>query len=820
MARAAAAAPDTVFGIFNPQSAGVWTDEQLLHQFVTRSNETAEAAFAILVQRYGPIVHHVCLNVLANSHDAQDAAQAVFLVLARQARAIRKPQSLGPWLHGVALRVARRAKSAAGRRRVAEQRKAEMVHEINGTEWETDPTEYSELHEEIDRLPEKYRVPMILCYMQGQTQTQVARTLGWPLGTVQIRLHRGRERLRSRLARRGAGLIVLPDENLTTSLSMTTPCMFERAWTETTAQAAVRFAAGRGTAGLVAPPVSGLAEAVLVAMLGDSLMFGALIAIALLMGLGGIYWIDLRAGKPRLPIAHRAGAPAAAHFVKPELTARAQSVAPRVSMPVINAPMAETVVRLEEKPRTDKRVETSSESSITRAGALRDYPDIGVSLPAAPPSPGRAHSRNVSDSRSDKALPTGRELFERLWVKNDPRGHGGDGLGPVFNGQSCVACHNLGGPGGAGTAGSNIEIATATGSFNDGACYSYSFSMNFGAGRFESRLGGGAQESSGRVQAAGARFLNGIHPGFRESSSVVLHRFGTEPAYHGWRESVPGQHGSVLIQISERNPPSLFGSGLIDAIPDEAIEAAAKRKLTGSAQVNGRVSRLKDGRVGRFGWKAQTATLAEFVRSAAAGEIGLEIPGQHQAADPRTPGITATGLDMNENECDAMVEYVRSLAMPVGIKPADEKQSAQVKAGDATFRSIGCAVCHMPKLGNVDGIYSDLLLHDLGPELADSDTYTVFVGDLPRADGLPIAGRDRAERGAASVREWRTPPLWGIRDSAPYLHDGRAASIAQAIVLHSGQGATAARRYAELSARRKHQIDAFLMSLTAPGADR
>ena len=135
MARAAAAAPGMVYGLFDPESTGDCTDEQLLSQFVTQSDEMAQAAFAILVERYSPIVHHVCWNVLGNAHDAQDAAQAVFLVLARQARSIRKPHSLGPWLHGVAVRVARRAKTAAGRRRVAEQRKAEMVHEIDGIEW-------------------------------------------------------------------------------------------------------------------------------------------------------------------------------------------------------------------------------------------------------------------------------------------------------------------------------------------------------------------------------------------------------------------------------------------------------------------------------------------------------------------------------------------------------------------------------------------------------------------------------------------------------------------------------------------------------------
>ena len=232
------------------------------------------------------------------------------------------------------------------------------------------------------------------------------------------------------------------------------------------------------------------------------------------------------------------------------------------------------------------------------------------------------------------------------------------------------------------------------------------------------------------------------------------------------------------------------------------------------------MSRLKDGRIGRFGWKAQTATLEEFVLSAAAGEIGLEVPGRHQAADPRLPGLAAKGLDMDKGECDDLVDYVRSLPAPVAITPAADKDSAPIKAGESTFKSIGCAGCHIPKLGQVEGIYSDLLLHDMGPQLGDSDTYTVFVGEPSRAGGPAVTDRPGAGTGPATVREWRTPPLWGLRDSAPYLHDGRAATIAQAITLHAGQGAISARRYAELATRRKQQIEAFLMSLAAPGVDR
>ena len=117
----------------------------------------------------------------------------------------------------------------------------------------------------------------------------------------------------------------------------------------------------------------------------------------------------------------------------------------------------------------------------------------------------------------------------------------------------------------------------------------------------------------------------------------------------------------------------------------------------------------------------------------------------------------------------------------------------------------------MPDLGGVEGLYSDLLLHDVGPRLVDAGSYIAF-GARPAAG--PDAPRD--EDGAASDREWRTPPLWGLRDSGPYLHDGRAATISEAILLHDGQAAAAARQFARLSGRRLEQFEAFLLSLAAP----
>ena len=155
---------------------------------------------------------------------------------------------------------------------------------------------------------------------------------------------------------------------------------------------------------------------------------------------------------------------------------------------------------------------------------------------------------------------------------------------------------------------------------------------------------------------------------------------------------------------------------------------------------------------------------------------------------------------MDQDECNLLIDYVRSLPVPVATKPADDKIVSQIKAGEATFKTIGCASCHLPKLGEVEGIFSDLLLHDMGLSSAiPTRTPSSPVNHQGRAVPEPAdPDRTRPGTGTASAREWRTPPLWGLRDSGPYLHDGRAARIAEAITMHGGQGATAARRFADL----------------------
>src|SRR4051794_30206457 len=183
-------------------------DEQLLDLFVNRSDP---GAFRALVARHGPMVLRVCRSVLRDPHDAEDAFQATFLVLVRRAGSLWARDSLGPWLHQVAHRTASRARSVAARRRRHEARGAELMARSTHEDGRDDLG--GVVHEEVGRLPERYRAAVVLCLLEGLTPEQAARYLRCPVGTVQSRLARGREQLRGRLTRRGltvpAGLLAV-----------------------------------------------------------------------------------------------------------------------------------------------------------------------------------------------------------------------------------------------------------------------------------------------------------------------------------------------------------------------------------------------------------------------------------------------------------------------------------------------------------------------------------------------------------------------------------------------------------------------------------
>jgi RNA polymerase sigma factor (sigma-70 family) len=177
------------------------SDRELLERYALGSGESAERAFAVLVERHGAMVRRVCRSVLRDEHEAQDAFQATFLVLARKASSLWVRNSLGPWLHGAAYRTSSCARSAAVRRRAHERRAAEQSLRLIE---QPEPDDLGGvLHEEVNRLPERFRAPVVLCYLEGLTHEQAAERLRCPVGTVRSRLSTGRERLRARLERRG-----------------------------------------------------------------------------------------------------------------------------------------------------------------------------------------------------------------------------------------------------------------------------------------------------------------------------------------------------------------------------------------------------------------------------------------------------------------------------------------------------------------------------------------------------------------------------------------------------------------------------------------
>jgi CxxC motif-containing protein (DUF1111 family) len=328
------------------------------------------------------------------------------------------------------------------------------------------------------------------------------------------------------------------------------------------------------------------------------------------------------------------------------------------------------------------------------------------------------------------------------------------GLGPIFNDNSCGACHR-----GPALGGASPRSVTQFGRMVDG--------------KFDPMVEKGGPLLQDRA----------IHPGVREI--------------------VPTE---ATLQVRRQTTP-VFGLGLVEAIPDSILTQLAARPAKNG--VKGRAALVTDPvsgqtRVGRFGWKSQHASLSSFSADAYLNEMGVTnrlFPSENA---PNGNGAVLRQADRILDPEDAAAEkpdfelaadFMRLLA-PLPTLPL----SASAQIGRGLFETVGCADCHVPVLrtgahsvaalaNQPVALYSDLLLHDMGP----------------LGDGMP--------QGAALGAEMRTSPLWGLRASAPYLHDGRAATVEDAIRAHEGQGKGARDRYAALSpAQRKALLD-FLGTL-------
>jgi RND family efflux transporter MFP subunit len=261
------------------------SDRDLLERFLQPGHESGQAAFTALVERHGPMVLRVCNQALRDPHAAEDAFQATFLVLARQARSIRERDSVASWLFGVASRAAARIRMMESRRQRYERRGASVrLHRETVVPGPSDT--WPELHAEIARLAEKYRVPVVLCYFEGLTHDQAAARLGWPVGTVKTRLARARDQLRSRLERRGwSSALLISAESLRPWGVTAVP----RQLLESTTRAAARFVAGAGAGEFLSSTVVVISRGVLRAMLINKMRLVAITVVGVAaLGVGAM----------------------------------------------------------------------------------------------------------------------------------------------------------------------------------------------------------------------------------------------------------------------------------------------------------------------------------------------------------------------------------------------------------------------------------------------------------------------------------------------------------------------------------------------------
>jgi len=344
----------------------------------------------------------------------------------------------------------------------------------------------------------------------------------------------------------------------------------------------------------------------------------------------------------------------------------------------------------------------------------------------------------------------GRALFDRVFSVDE-------GTGPLFNENQCSACHTFPATGGTG----EQLVIKATRRLPDGTC--------------------------DILASEGGENL-------RRQAIPALARLGIE------RDTLP----SAVADIATFAVPFLFGLGAADLVPEQALHDAADPDDLNGDGISGRVGRTPDGRVGRFGRKADVASLHDFTHLALFNEMGVTT-----SVHPRERGPNGAPLpdgvdpardpELGDDSADLITDFVRMLAPPPRPTP-DPDAAPMIAHGEALFTVIGCAACHTPyittgpaRLAALDRVraplYSDLLLHDLGPALAS----TCAPG--------------------ATETEYRTTPLLGLGARRPYLHDLRAFNIERAIELHGGEAESARDAFGALLTVDRQALLRFLRSL-------
>src|SRR5262245_48534605 len=271
------------------QDGGGMTDGQLLECFLTGRDE---AAFEVLVRRHGSMVLGVCRRILKHAQDAEDAFQATFLVLVRKAASLLPRQTVGNWLYGVAYHTALKARAASWKRRTKEM----QVRNMPGPDAQCDLVSQDAqpvLLQELNRLPEKYREPVVLCDLQGMTRREAARQLGIPEGTLSGRLTTARRILAERLSRHGVALsataLAMAVSQTVASASLRTPLV------DSTIEAATVVAAAGVATSVISTKVAALTEGVLQAMMLIKLKAATAIVVAVAIAVTGVAVLSQRA---------------------------------------------------------------------------------------------------------------------------------------------------------------------------------------------------------------------------------------------------------------------------------------------------------------------------------------------------------------------------------------------------------------------------------------------------------------------------------------------------------------------------------------------
>jgi CxxC motif-containing protein (DUF1111 family) len=414
-----------------------------------------------------------------------------------------------------------------------------------------------------------------------------------------------------------------------------------------------------------------------------------------------------------------------------------------------------------------------------------------------------AYAQPVPGLTGDQAttFAIGNNFFNDNWVTAPASTEGRDGLGPIFNAQSCSSCHFKDG---AGRPPADDDDPTR------GLLLRLSVVGPVGTPVPSPTLGDQLQD----------RAIHGLDPEgairIRTTERPVRLADGTVVTLAAPRYELVGPDGAPLpgdLLVSPRLAPPVFGVGLLEAVPAEAIERAADPEDRDHDGISGRANHVTDPvtgeRVlGRFGWKAAVPSVRAQNAGAFAGDIGITSsvkPDQPcTAAEPACLDAPDGGEpEVSDRKLDQVTFYTRTLAVPSRRDAA----SRTTQRGQRTFDELGCSDCHLAELrtgtGEVPTLsnqrirpYTDLLLHDMGEGLAD----------------------DRPD-GAATGREWRTAPLWGIglrqtvNGHTRFLHDGRARNLLEAILWHGGEAGAARDGFRRLSADDRATVLAFLESL-------